>query len=147
MDESSRDHASHRGEAASECLLFEIEGGAQAELDGCHGVRRQGTEALPELGSVQGGYLMTHGHASFCEAGRARGQRHRRGPEAGPRLGCRERYDDDGLPGWHGMDREAIASSGSDHDLGSEDTAVNTAEQVAGDFDGDMGGGDFEVDG
>lgn len=46
----------------------------------------------------------------------------------------------------HAMDRETMAESGSDRDLASEDTDVDTGEQVAGDFDDDMGGGDFDVD-
>ena len=40
----------------------------------------------------------------------------------------------------HAMDRETMAESGSDRDLASEDTDVDTGEQVAGDFDHDMGG-------
>ena len=46
----------------------------------------------------------------------------------------------------HAMDRETMAESGSDHDLASEDTDADTGEQVAGDFDHDTGGGDFDVD-
>ena len=46
----------------------------------------------------------------------------------------------------HAMDRETTVESGSDRDLASEDTDVDTGEQVAGDFDDDMGDGDFNVD-
>ena len=38
----------------------------------------------------------------------------------------------------HAMDRETTVESGSDRDLASEDTDVDTGEQVAGDFDDDM---------
>ena len=43
------------------------------------------------------------------------------------------------------MDRATIAESGSDPDLASEDSDVDTGEQMAGDFDDDMGGDDFDV--
>lgn len=36
--------------------------------------------------------------------------------------------------------------AGTDRDLASEDSDVDTGEQVAGDFDDDMGDGDFNVD-
>jgi outer membrane lipoprotein SlyB len=46
----------------------------------------------------------------------------------------------------HAMDRETTVESGSDRDLASEDTDADTGELVAGDFDDDMGDGDFNVD-
>jgi hypothetical protein len=46
----------------------------------------------------------------------------------------------------HAADREAMADTEPDDDLASEDTGGDTGEQLAGDFDDDMGGGDLDID-